>query len=633
MNHPQSAYLHRLRQVGDRMLLGVIGLLLVTSFALAPWYSTWREAIAIAVPAAAVTAWLVRTYPGELITRCTIASALMILTALHIYQTHGMIEVHFGVFVLLSFLLFYRDWIPVVIAAAIIALHHLAFDFLQRGGSAVWVFAENTGFTIVLVHAVYVVFESGLLVWMALRLRAEIEAIGCEPQELARMSRELARGNVDVAVPVESARPESLACAMQAMRDELQRAVRDTGRVLQSVAAGDLSQRVVVDAGGEFARLKDYVNRTLDFLDSFMEQQKQLIGHANAGDFGERCPTAGLAGYQLELAGGLNHLVISMDSFVASFGEMLAAVAKGDLTKQMPQPYAGSLEALRRDANSSATQLAQLVGRIRETGDAIGRTAAEIARGNSDLSSHTDEQVLALKQMARSIEELTLAAERSASSAANAWELSQHASQSAANGGNAVGKVVATMEEISESSGRIASIIGVIQDIAFQTNLLALNAAVEAARAGEHGRGFAVVAAEVRTLAGRSSAAAKEIKALIAASSERVHTGRKLVQDARATMQEIVDGIAPVESIVREIADASRNQSATVSRTMKQMNEVARQHTAVVARVAHAARDMTEEAETLRQSVLLFKLPDGDSPALAFSDAGKVASLRPKTAQ
>jgi methyl-accepting chemotaxis protein len=601
----------------------VIGLLLVTSFALAPWYGTWREAIAIAVPAAAVTAWLVRTYPGELITRCTIASAFMILTALHIYQTHGMIEVHFGVFVLLSFLLFYRDWIPVVTAGAIIALHHLAFDFLQRGGNGVWVFAENTGLTIVLVHAVYVVFECGLLVWMALRLRAEIEAIGCEPQELARMSRELARGNVDVAVPVESARPESLACAMQSMRDELQRAVRDTGRVLQSVAAGDLSQRVVVDAGGEFARLKDYVNQTLDFLDSFMEEQKQLIGHANAGDFGERCPTAGRAGYQLELAGGLNHLVISMDSFVACFGEMLAAVAKGDLTRQIPQPYAGSLEGLRRDANSSATQLAQLVGRIRETGNAIGRTAAEIAVGNSDLTSRTDEQVLALKQMARSIEELTFAAERSASSAARAWELSQHASQSAANGGNAVGKVVATMEEISESSGRIVSIIGVIQDIAFQTNLLALNAAVEAARAGEHGRGFAVVASEVRTLAGRSSAAAKEIKALISASSERVHTGRKLVQDARATMQEIVDGIAPVETIVREIADASRDQSATVSRTMKQMNEVARQHTAVVARVAHAARDMAEEAETLRQSVLLFKLPDDDSPAREFADAGR----------
>jgi methyl-accepting chemotaxis protein len=144
---------------------------------------------------------------------------------------------------------------------------------------------------------------------------------------------------------------------------------------------------------------------------------------------------------------------------------------------------------------------------------------------------------------------------------------------------------------------------------------------VEAARAGEHGRGFAVVAAEVRTLAGRSSAAAKEIKTLISASSERVHTGRKLVQDARATMQEIVDGIAPVETIVREIADASRDQSATVSRTMQQMNEVARQHTAVVARLAHAARDMAEEAETLRQSVLLFKLPESDTPALEFSGA------------
>src|SRR5579859_3326782 len=145
----ESEYLTRLRAVGDRLLLGVIGLLMLASLGLASWYGTWTEALVIGLPAAIVPAWLVASSPGVLVTRCAIAASLVIFTALEIHQAHGMIELHFGFFVLLAFLLFYRDWVPLVVAAGLTAVHHLALDYLQRSGAPVWVFAANTGFTIV----------------------------------------------------------------------------------------------------------------------------------------------------------------------------------------------------------------------------------------------------------------------------------------------------------------------------------------------------------------------------------------------------------------------------------------------------------------------------------------------------
>ncbi len=330
---PTNTYLSQIRQGGDRLLLCVVGALLLLSFALAPWYGTWTEALAIGLPTMGVVAWLVNSQPGALVTRCAIAAALMIFTALNIHQAHGMIEVHFGFFVLLAFLLFYRDWVPLVVAAGVAAIHHFSFDFAQRMGAPVWVFAANTGFSIVLIHAAYVIFETALLVFMAVRLKGEIEAVGCEPRELARVSQELARGNVAVKVPTEGATAGSLALAMAAMREELQSAVQGAGEVLQAVAAGDLSRRVTVKASGEFDRLNNHVNKTVNFLASFSGNQHQLVQRANAGDFGGRCETAGLAGYQLEMANGLNQLVTSVESFVDDFGAVQSALARGDLTK------------------------------------------------------------------------------------------------------------------------------------------------------------------------------------------------------------------------------------------------------------------------------------------------------------
>jgi methyl-accepting chemotaxis protein len=619
-----KTYLFTIRQSGDRLLLCVVGVLLVMALALVPLYDTWAEALVIGVPTAGVVAWLVASHPGALVTRCATGAALMIFTGLHVHQVHGMIEMHFGFFVLLAFLLFYRDWVPLVVAVGVIAVHHFAFDFMQRSGAPVWVFAANTGFGIVLIHAAYAIFETALLIVMAVRLRAEIEAVGCDPGELARVSQELARGNVEVKVPTEGATAGSLALAMASMRDELHRAVHGAGEVLAAVAAGDLSRRARLEASGEFARLNGHVNKTVDFLATFSGRQNQLIQRANAGDFSGRCELSGLAGYQLEMTNGLNQLVSSVESFVDDFGAVQGALASGDLTKPISQAYAGRLDELRRDTNRTAQQLAKIVGRIRLSADAIGHASLEIARGNMDLSARTEEQASALQQTVSSMQELTSAVTNNAEHAAKANELSLTASQIAGKGGEVVSEVITTMQGISMSSGKIADIIGVIQDIAFQTNLLALNAAVEAARAGEQGRGFAVVAQEVRALAGRSATAAKQIEGLISDSVRQVNGGAKLVQRAGETMGDIVQSIGRVTTLVGEIAALSREQSTgigAVSRAISQMDHVTQQNAALVEEAAAAAERMSGEAQLLRESVMVFKLADSSAAVVDEPEA------------
>jgi len=241
-------------------------------------------------------------------------------------------------------------------------------------------------------------------------------------------------------------------------------------------------------------------------------------------------------------------------------------IAEGDLG-----PVAGAQSAPQGSVLASMstmqTGLVQLIGQVRATADNIATGASQIAAGNVDLSSRTEEQAASLEETASSMEELTSTVRQNAENAQQASSLAANASEIASKGSDVVGQVVTTMTEISESSSKIADITGLIEGIAFQTNILALNAAVEAARAGEQGRGFAVVATEVRSLAQRSSSAAKEIKELIGASVQKIHDGSSLAGDAGKTMTEVTQAVARVTDIMGEIAAASTEQSRRIDRT------------------------------------------------------------------
>ncbi len=268
------------------------------------------------------------------------------------------------------------------------------------------------------------------------------------------------------------------------------------------------------------------------------------------------------------------------------------------------------LAALERMRSALRTALQQ----IRGVADSISTASSEIATGNQDLSQRTEQTASNLQQTAGAMEQLTGTVSQSADSARQANQLASSAAEVANRGGAVVTQVVSTMDDINHSSKKISDIIGVIDGIAFQTNILALNAAVEAARAGEQGRGFAVVASEVRSLAGRSAEAAKEIKALIGASVERVDTGSRLVADAGQTMKEIVGSVQRVSDIIGEITAAASEQSAGIGKvntSVVQLDQMTQQNAALVEESAAAAESLRDQAQRLAQVVATFKLDAG----------------------
>ncbi len=307
------------------------------------------------------------------------------------------------------------------------------------------------------------------------------------------------------------------------------------------------------------------------------------------------------------------------------------AVAAGDLTTTIAADTDDEIGRLLTALKRMNANLADLVGKVRGGTDSIATGAGEIAAGNSDLSQRTEEQASSLEETASSMEELTSTVKQNAENARQANQLAIGASEIAVKGGAVVGEVVGTMASINESSKKIVDIISVIDGIAFQTNILALNAAVEAARAGEQGRGFAVVATEVRTLAQRSAAAAKEIKALIGDSVDKVGTGTKLVDDAGKTMDEIVTAVKRVTDIMSEITAASQEQSSgieQVNQAVTQMDEVTQQNAALVEQAAAAAEALQEQAQHLTQAVSVFKLAHSEQRAAAAAQAERpVASV------
>jgi len=292
------------------------------------------------------------------------------------------------------------------------------------------------------------------------------------------------------------------------------------------------------------------------------------------------------------------------------------AVASGDLTSHIEANSTNETGRLLQALKQMNDNLVDLVGKVRTGTDQITTASSEIASGNLDLSQRTEEQASSLEETASSMEELTSTVRQNADNARQANQLAAGASEVAVKGGAVVGQVVQTMSSINESSKKIVDIISVIDGIAFQTNILALNAAVEAARAGEQGRGFAVVATEVRTLAQRSAAAAKEIKELISDSVSKVEDGTRLVDEAGATMDEIVSAVKRVTDIMAEISAASQEQSSgieQVNQAVTQMDEVTQQNAALVEEAAAAAESMQEQAQALTQAVTVFKLSGGGS--------------------
>jgi len=298
------------------------------------------------------------------------------------------------------------------------------------------------------------------------------------------------------------------------------------------------------------------------------------------------------------------------------------AVAAGDLTRDVGKIADDETGDLMRSLQHMQSNLADIVRQVRSGADTISTASAEVAAGNHDLSSRTERTAGSLQQTAASVEELTATVRTNAHNARQAKELAGSASEVAVRGGATIDGVVGTMHEIDAASRHIADIVGVIDGIAFQTNILALNAAVEAARAGEQGRGFAVVASEVRGLAQRSATAAREIKHLIGASTDKVRQGSACVSQAGVTMLELVERVRQVSAIVNGISSASDEQAAgieSINAAINEVDQLTQQNAALVEQAAAAAQSMQQEAIVLAGQVSVFRLEPAGGGRLAIA--------------
>ena len=463
-------------------------------------------------------------------------------------------------------------------------------------------------------------FSTAIQEWKNVLLR------GKEPKDLERYWASHLKEMAGVAEGLKELDKMELDAASRDILQKLDRAIPVVGDAYKKAfdefkaagfdaVAGDKAARGKDrDAGALMKELKDKLSKA--------EVETSAIASAEA----DRSIRVALGVMAVVFAIGMAGAVWLSRQIVASLDQAVAVarqVADGNLAVPITVNGRDECAMMMQSLQNMQTNLSRLVTNVRQGSEGVATASAEIAQGNNDLSARTEQQASALEETAASMEELSSTVKQNADSARQANQLAQSASSVAVQGGKVVDQVVETMKGINDSSRKISDIISVIDGIAFQTNILALNAAVEAARAGEQGRGFAVVASEVRSLAGRSAEAAKEIKSLINASVERVEHGTALVDQAGTTMTEVVDSIRRVTDIMGEISAASSEQSqgvAQVGEAVSQMDQATQQNAALVEQMAAAASSLKGQAQDLVQVVAAFKVEGG-------SDRGHLSTM------
>ncbi|AVQ07301.1 TPA: HAMP domain-containing protein [Xanthomonas vasicola pv. zeae] len=546
-----------------------------------------------------------------------------------------------------------------------------AYAMRQRSRGAAAYADANTamdhGRALLIAGGIAVILVSSLLAWLITRSLTQ------PLNRATRAAEAIAEGRLDSDVHTTATdEPGRLLSAMAKMQAQLQRFSSETTLMIELHADKDMAHRMPQDFPGVYGDLSTGINTMMfEHLDAIVDaiavlneyahgdlrrdarrlpgsravlhqsmdaakasllaintEIKRLASAAAAGDFSARGDAQRFEHDFLRMVQDLNAMMEVSDTSLSKLSALLQSIAAGDLTARMSGNFHGVFATMRDDANATTEQLTRIVARIQSAATNISAATGEIAAGNQDLSQRTEQQAANLEETAASMEELTSTVKQNAESARQANQLAIGAAKVASQGGEIVSKVVGTMSGIEASSKKIADIISVIDGIAFQTNILALNAAVEAARAGEQGRGFAVVASEVRTLAQRSSGAAKEIKDLIDDSVQRVTDGSVLVHSAGTTMGEIVASVQRVTDIMGEISAASQEQSSgieQVNQTVTQMDETTQQNAALVEEATAAARALEEQAIGLTEAVAVFKTDSNSAAPVSRAAAPRVA--------
>jgi methyl-accepting chemotaxis protein len=439
------------------------------------------------------------------------------------------------------------------------------------------------------------------------------------------MMGELAQGNTAIEVPGTERGDEigTMANAVTVFREGLIRSAeleaqqkkleaeqRDAEK--RSAAEREAAEKKQKEAEERSAAEREAAEKKM--ADEFEAAVGGIVAAAVAGDFSQRVDISGKTGLVLSVGTKINSLCENVAQALDDLIKMLNALSDGDLTERITAQYQGNFAILKDNANRTAERIGETILEIKTSAREVTSASAEISTSTTDLSQRTEEQAASLEQTSASLEEISATVKRNAENAQQANQAAANTRQVADRGVQVVAQAVEAVAKIEASSSKISDIIGVIDEIARQTNLLALNAAVEAARAGDAGRGFAVVASEVRSLAQRSSQAAKDIKDLITNSNGQVKDGVDLVNRAGAALSEITESVKEVASVVSEIASASAEQAGgieQVNKALTQMDEVTQQNSALVEENAATAKTLENQAKAMDERVSFFRLAEG----------------------
>lgn len=652
----------------DRLLRLSLGAICLASLLLALRSGAWLPFLGATVPATLIGAWFSRAQAsGGIRSRVILALSLsVVVVAVSIQMPTLHDEAWAAELVLLCLLAHYRERAPVISAAIVMVVHHLAAHWPSANDT--WL--EANAATPLHISSLLLVAGISCVLSTPHPATADSQTDNSNGTQDANSSTlEPPPSSTQLASQDHMARALSFSCAgmmiantsheivyanpaviaiLRNQQQELRKAFSDfdpdrlvgtnihifhrnpvrVRALLDTLAAPHSSRIQIGDAhfhlnvtpmhctdGKPMGFVVEWHDRTTEFR---MEQDiAAIIDAAAQGHLDQRLHSHTDDGLMGRLSDGINRLLEATSESTNEMRQILSALSRGDLSHRIKRDFQGVFGEMKGDANATAAHLAAIVARIQQTANDIDTSVQMIGSGNEELSTRTEQQATTLEEAASSLDQLTQVITHNADAAQQASLLTRQAACVAQQGDQVVGEVATTMLAIEASSKKIAEIISVIDGISFQTNILALNAAVEAARAGDSGRSFAVVATEVRALAQRSAAAALEIRQLISESVDKVASGSALAERARITMEDIVASVRQATAITADISSASREQSSDISRinrTVAQMDITTRQNAKLVQDTNSATHAMQQQADALTLAISRFQLDATPAP-------------------
>ena len=594
------------RAAADRIMLGMMVFLTLICLGVGFFTQTLSLALAVAVPAWLVPMAIYRAAPGSLASRLAIACALMIYSALTIQQTQGMTETHFGIFTLLAFLLYYRDWRPIVAAAGLIAVHHVAFGALQYlGTGGVYVLDGEVHVGVIALHAAYVVFEAGVLIFMAGILQRE----AVESALVAELAGQISEGDFSSRGAELSQARFPLLHKVSRMQQSLQATLQDIVGVMTAVAQGHLDRRVTVEARGDLGALKDNVNQSIQVQQAVFQDITQVMQGVAQGDYSRRV-TAEARGELDGLKQSINQSMATQQTVFQDITQVMQGVASGNLMRRVDALAQGELEALKNNINQSLDALRGAMTTIHQNARQVAAASGEASNAIGQISDGARQQTDAIGQVSGAVRQTVTSVAEVSSNTELASQKSRQSFSLVRGSMDKMQAMVTVVNNIAANSEKINKITDVIEKIANKTNLLSLNAAIEAARAGEHGKGFAVVADEVGKLALNSAESSQEIAVLVRQAVEEANSAVKAVMEVSQDMASIEQETQATDQMLQRIASALEEQSAAVEQinaNLNNLDHIARSNAAASEEIAATVMELSRIADATRREVQRFE--------------------------